>query len=110
MFIEKGGCGSSHGGAQAVLPINMDIPRRLMQKDSAPSDTTKSTSLDIILGTKRTFVFNDDLSLSLVQNEFGVLALKMTNNTGFYGSCCNVNLGTVPTDRVEVETQGNGNT
>ena len=57
MFIQKGGCGSTHGGAQAALPVNIDIPRRLMQKDSAPSDTTKSTSLDIILGTKRTFWF-----------------------------------------------------
>ena len=57
MFIQKGGCGSTHGGAQAALRINIDIPRRLMQKDSAPSDTTKSTSLDIILGIKRTFLF-----------------------------------------------------
>jgi len=57
MFIVKAGCGSSHGGAQAALPINIDIPRRLMQKNSAPSDTTKSTSLDIILGTKCTFLF-----------------------------------------------------
>ena len=57
MFIQKGGCGSTHGGAQAALPVNIDIPRRLMQKNSAPSDTTKSTSLDIILGTKRTFLF-----------------------------------------------------
>ena len=57
MFIGKGGCGSSHGGAQAAPPINIDIPRRLMQKYSAPSDTTKSMSLDIILGTKRTFLF-----------------------------------------------------
>ena len=57
MFIQKGGCGSTHGGAQAALPVNIDIPRRLMQKDSAPSDTTKSTSLDIILGIKRTFLF-----------------------------------------------------
>ena len=56
-FIEKGGCGSSHGGAQAALPINIDIPRRLVQKNSAPSDTTKSTSLDIILGTKRIYIF-----------------------------------------------------
>ena len=38
------------------------------------------------------FCFNDDLSLSLVQIEFRVLALKMTNNTGFYGSCCDVSL------------------
>jgi hypothetical protein len=57
MFIEKGGCGSSHGGAQAALPTNIDIPRRLVQKNRAPSDTTKSRSLDIILGTKRTFLF-----------------------------------------------------
>ena len=57
MFIQKGGCGSTHGGAQAALPVNIDISRRLMQKDSAPSDTTKSTSLDIILGIKRTFLF-----------------------------------------------------
>ena len=57
MFIEKGGCGSSHGGAQAALPINIDISRRLVQKNSAPRDTTKSTSLDIILGTKCTFLF-----------------------------------------------------
>ena len=57
MFIKKGGCGSSYGGAQAALRMNIDIPRRLVQKNSAPSDTTKSTSLDIILGTKRTFLF-----------------------------------------------------
>jgi len=57
MFIEKGGCGSSHGGAQAALPINIDIPRRLMRRNSAPSDTTKRMSLDIILGTKRTFLY-----------------------------------------------------
>jgi len=57
MFIQKGGCESTHGGAQAAQPVNIDIPRRLMQQNSAPSDTTKSTSLDIILGTKRTFWF-----------------------------------------------------
>jgi len=57
MFIEKGGCGSSHGGAQAALPMNIDIPRRLMRRNSAPSDTTKRMSLDIILGTKRTFLY-----------------------------------------------------
>ena len=38
------------------------------------------------------FCFNDDLSLWLAQIEFGVLVLKMTNNTGFYGSCCDVRL------------------
>ena len=32
MFIEKGGCGSSHGGAQAALPTNIDLSRRLVQK------------------------------------------------------------------------------
>ena len=57
MFIEKGGCGSSHGGAQAALPKNIDISRRLVQKNSAPSYTTTSTSLNNILGTKRTFLF-----------------------------------------------------
>ena len=57
IFIEKGGCWLSHGGAQAVQLTNIDIPRRLVQKISAPSDTTKSTGLDIIIGTKRTFLF-----------------------------------------------------
>jgi len=34
--------------------------------------------------------FNDDLMLRRVKIDFGVLVLKMTNNTGFYGSCCDV--------------------
>ena len=57
MFIEKGGCGSSHGGAHAVPPTSIDIPRRLVQKNSPPNDTTKRKRVGIILGTKRTFLF-----------------------------------------------------
>ena len=45
-----------HGGAQAALPMNIDISRRLVHKNSALSDTTKSTSLDIIFGTKFEFL------------------------------------------------------
>ena len=57
MLIEKGGCGSSHGGAQAASPTNIDLPLRLGQENRAPSDSTKRKRVGIILGTKRRFVF-----------------------------------------------------
>ena len=92
MFIEKGGCGSSHGGAQAALPINIDISRRLVQKIVRLGILRRARVLTSFSEQSVHFCFNDDFTLWLVQIEFGVLVLKMTNNTGFYGSCCDVRL------------------
>ena len=63
-----------------------------MQKNVAPSDTMKRMSLDIILGTKRTYCFNDDLARWLVKIDFGVLVLKRRITPGFTALVCNVSL------------------
>ena len=74
-FIEKGGCGSSHGGAQAALLPNIDIPRRLVQKNARLAILRRARALTSFSEQSVHFCFNDDLTLSRVQIEFGVLVL-----------------------------------
>jgi hypothetical protein len=88
LIIKKCGRGSSHGGAQAGLPPNIGLSRRLVRKNVGLATLRSAKVLNSFPEQRLENFFET----SVCKNGFADRTPKIANNSGFYGADCDVRL------------------